>query len=724
LQLLLLAGYICLMTESNEFGNFGQSAPANDPPQKDNQFASGQVLIGKYEVLSLIGVGGMGKVYKVRQVFLNKALALKVLDLHQAMSELQMRRFQLEAKAAFSLSHPNLVKVFDFGLLESDDPYLVMDFVDGITLHDHLKREGPLTSEQCVKVFIQAASGLAYAHQRSVVHRDIKPSNIMLDAGSKIGANNSVKIVDFGIAKLSESGELQGLTRTGEIFGSPLYMSPEQCSGEVVDHRSDIYSLGCTLFEALTGTPPHVGNSALRTMMLHKTSPAPYLREASLGVTYPENLEQIVHRMLEKSPADRYQSLDDVVDDLNKALGQVAIATRPVSSKALSVSKDARTISMKPFNFTLMIVSVIVVTSVVTLSTERFVRARLHKQKVHLNAPAAKVNPVDRFAHESQEHESSEFKKGVAIATSDASKAFEKSGPIKPRFFQSEGIDWEQVTFPDSCIGIVSNESFCRPRTPGDLSPVLIKLAKSTLTFQPQKILQLQLGAKDPEGLKNSSILQKIDPTLFQELVVFPAYSDLYEDKGEEKQTEQVVKVLETVSAWTKLDGISIREMACTKPIIKALNKLKKLEYLQLWECQTDIDTLVKEPYLQRLKYLSLTKIPCEQIIDSICTSSALESLSLSETDIPAFSLDKLRMLPNLTFLDMRVQVLGPRQMEAISKLKKLARLQIRDSNLTPKQLKFLLANCPSLKILALNGGAAEHVKAKLVEDPRIELFE
>jgi serine/threonine protein kinase len=720
------------MTESNQFGNFGKAASGSDPVQNDRQFASGQVLIGKYEVMSLIGVGGMGKVYKVRQVFLNKALALKVLDLHQAMSELQMRRFQLEAKAAFSLSHPNLVKVFDFGLLETEDPYLVMDFVDGITLHDHLKKEGPLTPEQCVKVFIQAASGLAYAHQRSVVHRDIKPSNIMLDAGSKIGANNSIKIVDFGIAKLSESGEIQGLTRTGEIFGSPLYMSPEQCSGENVDHRSDIYSLGCTLFEALTGTPPHVGNSALRTMMLHQTSPAPLLREASLGVTYPENLEQIVHRMLEKSPADRYQSLDDVVEDLNKALGQAAIVIRPSISLSPGVSDDAKMISMKPVNFGLLLVSVMALTAAASVGTDRFLQARLWGHKaVAANSVLPHVRAEEILAERSRVGDVGEVDKSLKMETDIASRAFEKAALIKPTFRKIQGVDGEEITFPEISIGRITNCSFAR-KLPPDMVPFDL-VAKNSVRFPPSNLLQLQLGGNElqlggdkySQGLKNPSILKKVDPALFQELEIEASPVDIFLGGSFDifKQSEQVVKVLNIAANWSSLDGFSLSELNVTKDTIKALSNLKKLQYLKLWHCGVNMPALIKEPLLQRLKYLSLCRIPCEEIIDSICHSAQIESISLSECTVSAYSLDQLRLCPRLIFLDLRVEKLGERELVALTKLKKLEILSIRDSDLSPDQLKFLLLKCPSLKKLQLNGVAAGHVKARLVEDPRITIL-
>jgi serine/threonine protein kinase len=182
----------------------------------------------------------MGLVYRVNQIFLNKEFALKTIDKH-FMSEIAVRRFQQEARTAFSLEHPSIIAVNDFGVLDDQSPFLVMDLVRGETLGERLKRTGPLTLEEAIPIFVQVCFGLAYAHECDVVHRDIKPNNIMLLKGMPLGSEGSVKIVDFGIAKFTqhEGGEMQALTRTGEIFGSPLYMSPEQCSGGRVDHRAD-----------------------------------------------------------------------------------------------------------------------------------------------------------------------------------------------------------------------------------------------------------------------------------------------------------------------------------------------------------------------------------------------------------------------------------------------------------------------------------------------------
>ncbi len=300
----------------------------------------------------------MGCVYRAEQVFLQQECALKTLNSRKG-SDISMRRFQIEARAASLLNHPNLVKVSDFGLLDDQSPYLVMDFVDGITLSEHLKNHGQLTVDEAAVYFAQACLGLSYAHDQGVVHRDIKPSNLMIAHNLPFATEGSVKVVDFGIAKLTsaENNEYQALTSTGEIFGSPLYMSPEQASGSPVDYRSDIYSLGCVLFEALTGTAPQVGQNALATMMLHQSEPAPTLKEASLGKEFPPSLEQLVAKMLAKSPADRYQNLGVVANDLalisKGVMPQVVLKSSP--------SKAVKTVTLTQKKFYLLLLSAAIV---------------------------------------------------------------------------------------------------------------------------------------------------------------------------------------------------------------------------------------------------------------------------------------------------------------------------------------------------------------------------
>ncbi len=300
------------MDQTNE----KNSESLSDDSTTNEGLEPGQLIEGRYKVVSLLGRGAVGAVYEVEQVFLRKHFALKVLDPIVA-SDMNIRRFQQEAQAASKLDHPNLAKAVDCGVIADNQPFLVMDLVEGETLQAHLKAHGKLPVELALDLFIQLCFALGYVHSVGVIHRDIKPSNIILTP--KENGKLLPKIVDFGIAKvaLMSEEEAQALTKTGEVFGTPLYMSPEQCNGIKVDGRSDIYSLGCVLFEALTQTPPFCGNSALETILRHQSETAPTLKEASLGEQFPAALEKIVAKMIAKKPSDRYANALDVAQDLS-----------------------------------------------------------------------------------------------------------------------------------------------------------------------------------------------------------------------------------------------------------------------------------------------------------------------------------------------------------------------------------------------------------------------
>jgi len=280
-------------------------------------FEPGTILLEKFRVVEHLGAGGMGNVYRVDHLLLEKPFAFKCLNKFQE-ADASWKRFQNEAKAAQLLDHPNLLKVFEFGLLNSGQPFFLMELIEGKTLADEIKSLGHLPTQRAVSLFIQVAFAIACAHNQKIVHRDLKPSNIMLVPPKNEYERESVKVVDFGIAKLTGLDEFnqQTLTRTGEIFGSPFYMSPEQCMGLPVDHRSDLYSLGCVFYETLTSAPPFMGETALSTMMKHQADKQLSLKEASLGETYPAELERIIEKLLEKDPEKRYQTADHLARDL------------------------------------------------------------------------------------------------------------------------------------------------------------------------------------------------------------------------------------------------------------------------------------------------------------------------------------------------------------------------------------------------------------------------
>lgn len=273
------------------------------------------IIDEKYRVIDTLGVGGMGIVYRVEQLSLNSERALKTIHTDK-LSEAVWQRFQREAKAACRLDHSNLVKVLDFGLLEKITPYYVMEIIQGQTLSARIKIKGALSLDQCLTVFIPTAFALAYAHEKKIIHRDMKPANIMIseDCNGKI---SEIKVLDFGIAKLiSDENLTNALTKPGEVIGSPHFMSPEQSWGGKVDARSDIYSLGCSMFEALTGVPPFIAKNAVQVIMLHQTSPPPTLAQIAPNQEFGESIEQVVRVMLAKDPDHRYQSMDELAQDL------------------------------------------------------------------------------------------------------------------------------------------------------------------------------------------------------------------------------------------------------------------------------------------------------------------------------------------------------------------------------------------------------------------------
>ncbi len=289
----------------------------NDGTEIVTRFKVGDCLSDKYEFIESVGSGGMGIIYKARHLGLNKIVAIKLLHPHLLNAETVMR-FQREARTASDLRHPNLITVQDIGTTDDGQPFMVMDYVSGQSLSEFIKEKGRVSVEETLDIFLQICSGLAYAHKQNILHRDLKPSNIMLFRDEDGGIR--AKILDFGIAKILEEGDKQTstLTKTGDVFGSPLYMSPEQGAGGKLDRRSDCYSLGCMLFECLTGTTPFIGKSIIETLMFHAQHQPPSLKEATLGLEFPEALEKVVARLLQKVPEDRYQSVLEVREDLQE----------------------------------------------------------------------------------------------------------------------------------------------------------------------------------------------------------------------------------------------------------------------------------------------------------------------------------------------------------------------------------------------------------------------
>ncbi len=271
-------------------------------------------LVGQsYELKELIGRGGMGVVYRAEHNIMHKNYALKLLAPNQ-INDQSWRRFEVEGRALARLKHDNIVTIYNMGVDRGQFPYFVMDWLPGVSLADRICQSGALSESETLSLFLQICAGLDSAHTNGIIHRDIKPANIMLVPSTD---GHKVKIVDFGMARLNNQ---QALTSAGEIFGSPLYMSPEQCLGEVMDARSDIYSLGCSLFECLTGKPPLKGESALSTLLMHQEQDVPRMGDVTDDTEFSGAIEAVVAKCLRKDREQRYQSVDALAIDLQRLL--------------------------------------------------------------------------------------------------------------------------------------------------------------------------------------------------------------------------------------------------------------------------------------------------------------------------------------------------------------------------------------------------------------------
>ncbi len=281
----------------------------------------GAILADRYEIISEVGRGALGVVYMARHLVMEKTVAVKVLFGEVEKDETNFLRFQREAQAASSMSHPNIVVVYDFGISQNQTPFLVMDYVEGVNLKDVLQRHGKLPVERAVQIFTQMASALEHAHSKGILHRDIKPENVVL---MRTAWNPEfVKLVDFGIAKyVNEPAKMsKKLTMDGEVLGTPAYMSPEQILDGKLDSRSDIYCLGVLMYNTISGQLPILGNTASDTMSKHITDIPPDLAESCPGVKVPHKLSRTIMKALKKHPQDRHQTMRELLIELENYSG-------------------------------------------------------------------------------------------------------------------------------------------------------------------------------------------------------------------------------------------------------------------------------------------------------------------------------------------------------------------------------------------------------------------
>lgn len=311
----------------------------------------GLTLAGKYEVMSPLARGGMGRVYRAIQKPLGREVALKILDLDllngQAAIEDFQQRFFLEAAACAQLQHPNTVVVYDYGKTEDDDVFIAMELLEGETLHDLIARDGTIEPSRAIHIALQICGSIGGAHDQGMVHRDLKPSNVMLTPRGN--DPDFVKVLDFGLVKQEDNN----LTQSGALLGTPRYMAPEQIASTKVGPGADIYALGAVLFHMVTGRPPFDSDSKFVLLASHMNEAAPSIREVDPDSPASEELERVIMRCLRKNPEERYDSMEvlaralafcpEDTDTANSSLPRASAISVPVAP--LGATNIARPLS-------------------------------------------------------------------------------------------------------------------------------------------------------------------------------------------------------------------------------------------------------------------------------------------------------------------------------------------------------------------------------------------
>lgn len=305
----------------------------------------GTIFENKYEILEVLGEGGMGVVYRARQLESNREIALKVLHAMLIKDEEHVKRFRREARAVSRLGHPNIVTFYHLGFTDTGVPYAAMEYLPGKSLSRILNDEDHLSIERCLRILKQICLGISLAHENGIMHRDLKPANILI---SDEPEPDSVKVVDFGLVKLTESSGMstEKLTETGLLVGSFYYMSPEQVRGRNVDERSDIYACGCMMYECLTGQKPFDADTPVGVLHMHCTEKPARFSETPFGASCDEKAERVCRTAMAKDPNERYQTMAQLIQDIEVLQsGQGTLIASPLSADGDTVAP--RVVSVK-----------------------------------------------------------------------------------------------------------------------------------------------------------------------------------------------------------------------------------------------------------------------------------------------------------------------------------------------------------------------------------------
>jgi len=354
---------------------------------------------GKYKILSRLGIGGMGEVYKVLHVHLNAIRVIKLMRANIATDPGAHERFQREARLATKIQHPNVAALFDFSTFDDGSMYMVWEYIEGINLHELIDERGPLSPRYAAQLAAQALHGLDAIHRAGIVHRDVSPENLMITRNAE--SEERVKIIDLGIAK-GASGE-DDKTKTGMFVGKWKYCSPEHLgmlpSGERIDGRADLYSFGIVLYEMLTGVPPFQADTPHAYLMMHSSLPPKPMREANPGVTASPELESIILRALEKDRSRRFQTAREfaqAIERITPSLAEAPGAPAPPAAKAETTDEATRESPRDPRSAATIVSIAAEAPTIVTAAPARKPIGEKQLDRVTIGRPVAKPEPASK----------------------------------------------------------------------------------------------------------------------------------------------------------------------------------------------------------------------------------------------------------------------------------------------------------------------------------------
>jgi serine/threonine protein kinase len=314
---------LCSICESHHDDTIGP-CPEHKSPSKNGgeDRLIGKIVRDRYQITELLGKGAMGVVYKATQLNDGKDVAIKVLHTHLSSDADAIQRFQYEAKAASALMHPNIVRLYDFGMTQSGQPYIAMEFLEGRTLGEIIREKRFFNTKEALPVMRQICEALAEAHSYGVLHRDIKPANIMMM--NRFGQDNFVVVLDFSISKVINKFSDFDTTTPGLVLGSPAYMSPERFKGSGGDFRADIYSMGIIMFQMLAGRPPFKSSDLYALMNDVVSTAPPLVRDINPESDVPDSLQETITRALNKEPKDRQSNIKQMLGEINDVYMQTS----------------------------------------------------------------------------------------------------------------------------------------------------------------------------------------------------------------------------------------------------------------------------------------------------------------------------------------------------------------------------------------------------------------